>query len=279
MDPSFIPVEVVPSKTPFGLDQLRRSYKTSLSAEDAIAAAPAVGDVDEVFPNMFLMPISTPESAESATRVDLVYMGTFTEDLPASKHDNENAVQSASSSYGSTGGIASPVTIQFYAPSTVLTYFSAGAPGTTAPADPTDDPVIITVSLGGADFSPASLPAITETYFSLQIVSTINSTEIVPGQYWQNTARKTKVYVPYVVNIVPGTAVIQLSTPGSFYTVGDTLSIAGGGGSATLVLTATGVSQSVVAWTVSSNTFTTPQASLAASGGSGSGATFNVLIF
>ena len=93
MDASFIPVEIVPSKTPFGLDQLRRSYKTALSAEAAIAAAPAVGTADEVFPNMFLMPISTPESAESATRIDLLYMGIFGEDLPASKHDSDTVVR------------------------------------------------------------------------------------------------------------------------------------------------------------------------------------------
>ena len=278
MDASFIPVEVVPSKMPYALDQLRRSYKTALSAVDAIVAAPGIGDADETFANMFLMPISTPETAESATRIELVYMGTFGETLPASKHDSENAVQSASSSYGSSGAIPEAVTIQYYAPSTTLTYFSFGAPGVTTADDPTDDPVIITVTAGGANFTPASIPALVSIYFSLQIVSSINSTEIVPGQYWQNTARKTKVYVPYIVSIPTG-GVIQLSVPGSGYTVGDTLTISAGGQSATLVLTATGSSRSVVAWNVTANTFTTPQSSLAASGGTGTGAEFNVIIF
>jgi hypothetical protein len=77
MDASFKPIEIVPSKTPFGLDQLRRSYKTALSATAAIAAAPTVGTADETFPTMFLMPITTPESAASATRIDLTYMGIF----------------------------------------------------------------------------------------------------------------------------------------------------------------------------------------------------------
>src|SRR5882724_10902055 len=103
MDPSFIPIETVPSKTPFGLDQLRRSYKTSKSAEDAIAAAPNVGDADEVFPKMFLMPITTPEPAATATRVDLIYQGCMKTDgdgnpiLPAQKHEDDDAVLSASS--------------------------------------------------------------------------------------------------------------------------------------------------------------------------------------
>src|SRR5580765_5231092 len=131
MDASFIPVEVVPSKTPFGLDQLRRSYKTALSAEDAIAAAPAIGTADEVFPFMFLMPISTPESAESATRIDLNYMGCMRDDgaevpqpiLPAQKHDDNTAVQSVSASKLSSGlTLASPATLQYYAPSNALTY-------------------------------------------------------------------------------------------------------------------------------------------------------------
>src|SRR4029077_4071122 len=117
MDPSFIPVEVVPSKTPFGLDQLRRSYKTALSAEDAIAAAPAAGTADEVFATMFLMPISTPESAESATRVELVYMGTFDGTLPAQKASTSAQVASATTNTSSAifpATATNPATVQFY---------------------------------------------------------------------------------------------------------------------------------------------------------------------
>ena len=142
MDSSFIPVEVVPSVTAYGLEQLRRSYKTALSAEAAVAAAPLVGEPDEVFPNMFLVNVSTPESAESATRIDLLYMGCLRGDegvpiLPNEKTDYGTAVQSATSSKNSYGAtLNSPATLQYYAPSIALSYISFEGPGTTAAPTP-----------------------------------------------------------------------------------------------------------------------------------------------
>jgi hypothetical protein len=295
MDPSFIPVEVVPTKTPFGLDQLRRSYKTALSAEDAIAAAPAVGAVDEVFPCMFLMPISTPESAESATRIDLLYIGTlqftgtgvdgdpFLPVLPAQKHDTTNAVQTASSSRGKDGTLlSSPVTVQYYAPAQVLTYFSFGAPGTEVPDDPANDPVIITLTIGDTAYSSStfSVPYYINNFFVVQIITTQDSTELVPGKFWQNVARKTEVYTAYIYDLPPGAYAIPHSA-GHNYTPGDTLTIAGGGGTAVVtvdVIINTAVPGQI--WSVSqvSNTCTTNALNVPATGGTGLGATFDIII-
>ncbi len=195
MDASFIPIETAPTRTPFGLDQLRRSYKTSLSAEAALAAAPAVGTADEVFPFMFLMPVTSPESSESATRIDLLYMGCMSggdsPTLPDQKHDTNNAVQSASSSKGNNGlTLTSPATIQFYAPTSILTYFSFGAPGTAVATDPTGDLTIISTTIGDATFSAGSIGALVGAFFQSQILETHQATEIVPGKYWQNVSRK-----------------------------------------------------------------------------------------
>ena len=279
MDASFKPIEIVPSSTAFGLDQLRRSYKTALSATAAIAAAPAVGTADETFPNMFLVPISTPESAESATRVDLVYMGTFGSTLPAQKHDSGDAVQSASSSWGSGGATIGTVSVQFYAPQNTLTYFSYLGVGTDEAADPTGDPQIITVTAGSGTFAPGTtIATLATSYFSSQIVHSLDSSEIVPGKYWQNVSRKTKVLVPFIITIPAGTALIGIGAPGTGYNVGDTLSISAGGESATIVVASLGVSQSILQISVTSNTFTTAQSLLVPSGGGGSGALFNVII-
>jgi hypothetical protein len=285
MDASFIPIETVPSKTPFGLDQLRRSYKTALSAEDAIAAAPSVGEADESFPNMFLMPITTPESAESATRIDLVYMGSLQgaegdPTLPAQKHDADTAVQSSSSSRASDGRTAtSPVTIQYYAPTTTLSYFSFGAPGTDIVDDPTDDAQIISVVVGDLSLTIGSVGVqeLVDAFFTSQILETHSSSEIVPGQYWQNQSQKLKNYTAFIANAEAG-AYLSLYSTGTGYTVGDTLTISFGGESAVIDITVVGVSDSVVAWTETSNTFTADHTALTASGGTGSGARFNVFI-
>jgi hypothetical protein len=295
MDPSFIPVEVVPSKTPFGLDQLRRSYKTALSAEAAIAAAPAVGAVDEVFPCMFLMPITTPERAESATRIDLLYMGTiqftgtgvegdpFVPVLPDQKTEYNTAVQSATSSKLNTGlTLASPATLQYYAPTSQLTYFTFGAPGTTQAPAPDGSPIPITLTISDTTYSSGGgIQSSIDALFTLQVISTIDSTEIVPGQYWQNVARTQKLYSPWIFDVASG-PYVTLYNPGVNYTAGDTLSISSGGEGATInvisVGSVFGAGGGILTFTASSVTFTSAHTALPASGGSGSDAGFNVFI-
>lgn len=237
MDPSFIPIETVPSKTPFGLDQLRRSYKTALSAEAAIAAAPNVGDVDEVFPFMFLMPISTPESAESATRIDLVYMGCLGGEsspvLPDSKHDSDDAVMSATSGRPRSGVTpTSPMTAQYYAPTSQITYISYGAPGIIDADPPAGSPRIITIVMGDATFSgtPGEIVA---NFFVTQLITTRQSVEIVPGKYWQNVSKTTASLSPWVFAFPSGPHV-SLASQSSGYAAGDVITISAGGESATV---------------------------------------------
>jgi hypothetical protein len=251
MDPSFIPVDVTPSKTPFALDQLRRSYKTALSAEDAIAAAPAVGTADEVFPCMFLMPISAPESAASATHIDLLYMGciAFTgtgEDgdpflpvLPDQKHDSSNAVMSASSSKNKAGVVlTSPATIQYYAPINQLSYFSYLAPGTLEADDPTDAPILITYSVGDTSFNPSGgIGDLVSQFFSPLRTATRTATEIVPGKFWQNTSQKTNTLSPWLFDLPSGPHVV-LASESFGYAAGDVVTITVGGESATVQIDA-----------------------------------------
>ncbi len=209
MDSSFIPIEVVPSKTPFGLDQLRRSYKTSLSASEAIAACPAVGAADDQFPFMFLMPINTPESAESATRVDLVYMGCFASplddgNLPAPKSIFGTSVQSANSQCAIVGlSPNQPFTLQYYSKTTTYVFFSyldAGTVGT-AP-DPIGDPIPITLGFNDCSFiGGGTLAEFVENFFVINTTDVITSEEIVPGKYWLNTEVKTKYYAQPIFGV------------------------------------------------------------------------------
>lgn len=210
MDASFIPIAVTPSKTPFSLDQLVRTYKTSLSATAAMAAAPAVGTADETYPNMFLMPVSTPESAESATRIDLVYMGCFDGDegdptLPAIKHSLERSVATATT-YTSSAifpAVADvPASVQYYQPASAIVVLSITS--TSAEVCPDPDAIVVgdLISWTLAAEQPASsFPEIAafllSDAFVQNIVETSNAEEIVPGEYWQITKRKTMNLFPY----------------------------------------------------------------------------------
>ena len=287
MDASFDPIETVPGKNAFGLDTLRRSYRTTLSAEDAIAACPDLGTADEVFDKMFLTSATTPEPAGNATRVDLVYTGaikTVSGDpvLPASKSEDDDSVQSVSSKRTSSGTILTdPVTIQYYAPSKVLTYVSFGGPGAQVAADPDEDPRVISYSVGDTAFSiGVVIQEVIDLLFMPQIVHTPRSTEIVPGQYWLNVSRKTKTLSPWIFDVTPG-AYVLLASPGNGYTIGDTLTITVGGESATIVVDqvfgAFGGS-GLLTWHVTANTFTAAHNLIAATGGTGTGAKFNVII-
>jgi len=284
MDARFIPVETVPGKTPFGLDQLRRSYKTALSATDAIAAAPDVGDVDDSFSKMFLTSVTTPESAESATRIDLIYQGCMRTSggapvLPDVKHDSDDAVQSASSSRSSDGRVAtSPVSLQFYAPTNEITYYSFGGAGSAVAADPSDNPEIISLTISDTALAVGeAVDYLVSVFFSVQIVETHKSDEIVPGKYWLNRSTKTKSYTAFITNLPTGPYLV-LYHPGSGYAIGNTLTITGTSGIATISITQIGISGSITGWSQISNTFTAAQTNIPAVGGSGSGAVFNSVV-
>ena len=282
-----VEIAVVPSKTAFGLDQLRRSYKTDSTAE-AMALTPVIGTPDGAFSFMFLVRADINETAATSTEVDLTFAGCLKDDgsgnplLPDQKLDYDNAVQSVSSSKSRSGLLlTSPATLQYYAPSRILSYMSFGGPGTLFASDPTADPVIITLTSGDTTLAPGTeVQTIVDNMFTLTVVNTFSSTEVVPGQYWQNQSRKTKIYSPWIFAITSG-AYISLYSPGNGYTVGDTLTITSGSESATIVVDVVGGvlgGSGIMTWHVTANTFTTAHNMLMATGGSGTGAGFNVFI-
>ncbi len=269
-----------PGQQQFGLDTFTEHYKCDAAANVVLTdgSVPQIGSVHPSYSSMFVTARYCTETSESASALDLTYMGTLSGSLPAQKHDTENAVQSAQSSLSSSGITAtSPISIQFYAPTNVLTYISAGAPGTDVADDPTEDVVAISVGVGDTSLTVSSIPGLIEAFFQLQILETHNATEIVQGQYWLNTSRKIKSYVANIVSLSPG-AYITLGASGSGYGVGNTLGISAGGEGASMTIDTLGVGNSVASFTVTANTFTVAQNLLLATGGSGSNARFNVII-
>ncbi len=246
-------------------------------------SVPQLGDAHPDFAFMFCTDRHCAETGESACALDVIYMGCLTgsesPDLPTQKHSDEKAVQSATSQMNNVGQIAtSPVTLQYYAPSTVLEYVSADAAGTDVPSDPSDDPVVITFTLGAASLAiGTTITDIIANFFVTKIIASSRASEIVATKYWQNTARKIKTLAPVALNL-PSGAFIELAAPGSGYTLGDSVTITGGSGVAVIVVTQLGIGNSISNYTISSNSCTTADSYISGTGGSGSGSVFNIVI-
>ncbi len=276
-----------PNQTQFALDTFTESYKCDATADVVLTdpSVPQLGDAHPDYAFMFVTQRPCQETGESASALDLIYTGCLTDDgdgnpvLPSHQHQDGNDISSSSSSRAVSGLVAgSPLTAQYYSPTNTRAYFSFGGAGTTEADDPTIDVTIISLTIGDTTLSfGGTVQAIVDDFFSPLIVSTIQSQEVVAGQYWQNTATKKTTLSPFIFTL-PSGPFVSLAAPGTGYTVGDTLTISGGGGVAVIVLTQVGIADSVTGWTESSNSCTTAENNIAATGGTGSGARFNIII-
>ncbi len=261
----------------WGLDQLVIPYRGAVTGLEAFLTAHPPGEASPIDgSNMFLMQ-KQPDGHLQFPTVRMVYQGKRGGTLPPQKHGKSNPIQSATSSFGRFGPAVAPATIQYQAPTNTLSYITRAA-GTTDADDPTDALVIRNITLGSTTFSGTSLSTAVANFFSTLITAEINSEEVVPGQYWQNVAKKTKQYVPFTFDLPSGTVIVTLAAPGASYQIGDTLTITGTSGSGVLQVTALGLSSSIIAFITISASFTAGESALVASGGTGTGAAFNVII-
>ncbi len=271
-----------PGQIQFGLDTFTEHYKCDATADVVLTdgSVPAIGAAHPTYSTMFVTNRYCTETSETASALDLTYMGTLSGSLPAQKTDSSTAVQAASSSAARDGRRADPpLSLQFYAPTTTLSYISYTTPGTDTAPDPTGDIKAITLTVADQAISIGSgtIQDLIDGFFDVQILETHQSTEIVAGQYWQNVSQKVKSYTAFIFNVAPGPLIV-LGNPGINYAPGDILTIGGGGGTASMTVVAVGISDSITSFTVSSATMINPAVGLPASGGSGTGATFNVVI-
>ncbi len=273
-----------PGQTQFGLDTFTEHYKCDATADVVLTdgSVPAMGSVHPDYAFMFVTARYCSETSESASALDLTYMGCLTGEelpnLPSQQHISTQAVMSATSSRGFDGTIlTSPLSAQYYAPANKLqwiTYSAAGEAGTAS--NPSADIVPITLTVGDTTYSPTgALSTVINNFFTRLVVGALDTTEIVAGKFWQNGETKTLTLSPLIVSLAPGEYIVMYA-PGSGYIVGNTLTINDGmGHSAIITVDSVGIGNSIVGFTASSNTFdyTTPSP-LSASGGSGSGAGF-----
>ncbi len=260
----------------WGLDQLVIPYRGSVGGLEAFLSAHSPGEASPIDANMFLMQ-KTPDGNQQFPIVRMEYQGKRDGTLPPQRHTKSNPIQSSTSSFGRFGPSVAPVTIQYQAPTNTLSYITRSA-GVTNADDPTDALIIRSVTVGSTNFTGGSLGDAIPNFFSELITGEINANEVVPGQYYQNVARRTKQYVPFLFNLPSGSVIVSLSAPGANYRVGDMLTITGASGVGILRVTALGISASIIAFNTLSATFTAGESSLAATGGAGTGARFNVIV-
>jgi len=277
-----------PGQTQFGLDMFTEHYKTNTTADEVLTdpGVPQKGDAHPDYPFMFLTDRHVQETGERASALDLVYMGALKDDgggnpiLPPSRQKYSNAIQTATSQFPLVGVPATPpLTLQFYAATSEYVFFSYNAPGVldTAP-EPIEDPKIISLT-GNLSYSPMSttIDQIILNFFQLRVTDLITPQEIVSGKFWQNTEVKTLFYgTPiFVVQVFSGTKVVALFNPGRNYAISDSLTLTDGANSATLTVASVGARDSITDFTVSADTITSATFKvIAATGGSGTGATF-----
>lgn len=277
-----------PGQTQFGLDTFTEHYKCGATADDVLTdpSVPQKGDAHPDYPFMFVTDRYCSETGESASALDLVYTGALKEDddgnpvLPPSQATFEDSVMSASSSKAATGvELTSPISVQFYAPTSNLSWITYNAKGASSDvSDPTGDIGVITLTLADNTFTGTSfnVAALIAAFFSIEIIGTVRSQELVQGgKYWLNTAKKIKHFVPYITDLSPGFYPVPFAS-GHDYVAGDTISISSGG---TCIMTVTATfNGQIMGTTIVSNTMSVASSTpIAATGGSGTGASYTVI--
>lgn len=273
------------SPSTFDLDQLIIPYRGRYSQLETFLSAHTPGEVSPIDVNMFLMQ-RLPDDHKQFPTVRMMYSGKRGGVLPPGRRDLDDDVMTASSKRSNGNVIlTSPMVVEFYAPTSILTYYTRTNAGHDQADPPSGNPRPIELTVFDTSYSVGgTVEAQVNAFFTVQTISTNKSTEVVPGgQYWRNVSKKTKKYTSWIFD-VPSGAFITLFNPGTGYQVGDIITIVGGGGVAQITVTSVIVifgdpdQAGIYQWTVNSNTMTEAAVNMHGSGGSGSGAAFNVFI-
>ncbi len=196
-----------PGQTQFGLDTFTERYKCDATADDVLTdgGVPAMGSAHPSYSSMFVTARYCSETGESASALDLTYMGTLSGSLPAQKPTTGGQVASATTNTSSAifpATATNPATVQFYAISNALTFISTDPGDSSEPDDPPEVTQLITWDLGFGLQPGISLPALitfllTEAFVQGIIEAPPDIEPIVAGQFYQITKRKTRTLFPY----------------------------------------------------------------------------------
>lgn len=195
-----------PGQTQFGLDTFTEHYKCDATADIVLTdgSVPQKGSAHPTWSTMFVTDRYCQESGESASALDLVYMGTFSA-LPPVKNSEDNPIQSATT-YTSSAifpAVATlPATLQYRAHAKTIVVLSTSDTSTEVCPDPdavtVDDLITWTLVAEQPASSLSGIAAwLLANAFVQRIIETVTAEEIVAGQYWQITKRKIMNLYPY----------------------------------------------------------------------------------
>ncbi len=200
-----------PGQSQYGLATLTERYKvanddgTQITAAEAITAGPQQGNAHPDFSNMFVTDLYCSETGESASALDVTYMGILGMDLPPQKPTTGGQVASATTNTSSAifpVTATNPATVQFYAISNALTFISTDPGDSSEPDDPPEITDLITWDLGFGLQPGLSMPDLVDFLLTQAFVQGIieappDVEPLVAGQFYQITKRKTRTLFPY----------------------------------------------------------------------------------
>ncbi len=196
-----------PGQTQFGLDTFTEHYKCDATADVVLTdpGVPQIGAAHPDYSTMFITARYCTETSESASALDLTYMGTLTEALPAQKPSSSGQVASATTNTSSIiypVVATNPATVQFYAITNTLSFVSNDPDDASEPTDPPEITSLITWDLGfglqpGLCTDDLVAFLLTDAFIQAIIETPPDVEPIVAGQFYQITKRKTRTLWPY----------------------------------------------------------------------------------
>ncbi len=196
-----------PGQQQFGLDTFTERYKCDAAADVVLTdgGVPQIGSAHPSYSSMFVTTRYCSETGESASALDLTYMGTLSGSLPVQKPTTGGQVASATTNTSSAifpVTATNPATVQFYAISNALTFISTDPEDSAEPDDPPEITDLITWDLGFGLQPGLSKPdlvdfLLTQAFIQGIIESPPDVEPLVAGQFYQITKRKTRTLFPY----------------------------------------------------------------------------------
>ncbi len=200
-----------PGQPQYGLATLTEHYKvqnddgSQITAAAALLAGPARGAAHPTYSTMFCTDRYCAETGESASALDVTYMGTLDGDLPPQKATSGGQVASSTTNTSSAifpAVATNPATVQFYAVTSTLSFISTDPADASEPDDPPEVTSLITWDLGFGVQPGLSNPdlitfLLTEAFVQAIIEAPPDVEPLVQGQFYLITKRKTRTLLPY----------------------------------------------------------------------------------
>ncbi len=203
-----------PGQQQFGLDTFTESYKCDATADVVLTdgSVPAIGAAHPDYDFMFVTARYCTETSESASALDLTYMGTLLSAdaapvLPAQRPSTGGQIASVSTNTDADifpATTTNPLTLQYYSVTNTLSFISNDPDDASEPTDPREIVVTDFVSwdLGFGGQPAGSFPALEAYWLASALVQRIveppaDIEPLVSGQFYQITKRKTRTLFPY----------------------------------------------------------------------------------